>query len=119
MRKNPIIYNLIILVTILTSCKKELPASQYGYIGYWGDNIENIVIEQDGSGEYHYDNSYFSGNGSTKTVDIVGRVKIEDGIITIKSGLKKKFTITQEPTIDDAGATYMILDESFIFYKKE
>lgn len=108
---------LSFLSLALLSCEKELDESQLVYVGEWEDFPDHrITINQNGRGEYRYMEPFGPGSDiSFMTVE--GLVRVNNEFITI--GVNQRFTISQEPTVDSFGNTFMILDDNQVYFRND
>lgn len=114
MKKSVTVLALLVIAATTFSCKKKLKGDTLVYEGAWS-SIENnstliyygrtqMDIQEDGSVFYSTSSGF-----DEETID--GRVRIKDGVLTIKFLHKseKTFSITKEPFTDKIGKV-MILD---------
>lgn len=108
MKKLSVLGTLTLLLLLSSCVNKPLDSSDVAFEGDWYSSYATMIIDLDGTGEYHY-------SDGSKTVDVEGLVKIKNDKLKIGVGiLSKKFDIDSRPAIitDGLGNEYtsMVLD---------
>ena len=93
----------ILIIILLSGCQKEIEEPYWTYLGSWGSDKFILEIWQNGDARLAKRNRY----------DYEGWVKINDRKIVFnawETNFTKRFTINNEPAMDEFGIIYMVLD---------
>ena len=88
---------------IFSGCDDEFGVDDWAYVGYWASEKYVLEIWEDGD-------AYLTKFGR---YDYPGWVKIKDRKIVFHAyddDFIKRLTINQEPSVDEFGFVYMVLD---------
>ncbi len=93
----------LILFTFISGCQKDIEEEYWLYLGFWGS--EKFILEIWQSGEARF--------AKIGKYDYSGWVKIKERKIVFHAWddrFTKRLTINREPSIDEFGLIYMVLD---------